>query len=54
MVFMVEALMVANFAEAIFVTMIFWPGEIFGAADFGSVVSSVAIIQAIMDMELAT
>ena len=56
-VFVLEALMAANFA-----TTIFLADENFGTTDFGLVVSSVVIIRAIsvftiqatMDMELAT
>jgi hypothetical protein len=51
---MVEAFMAANFAAAISATTTFMADENFGATDFGLVVSSVVIIRAIMDMELAT
>ena len=52
--FVVEAFMVTNFAAAICATTIFLAGENFGATDFGLAASSVVIIRAITDIELAT
>ena len=53
-VFMAKAFVVANFTVAIFAITSLLADANFEATDFASVASTVVIIRAIMDMELAT